>query len=223
VAAAVEPSDNLAARSFNRGEPMIRGPKLVIPEKLKVEFSTVESLWASAAQTRRTDSLVLAWVKYEKQLRRLFCFLVFQHPVINEQSIDSVIGALAENRDLNPRTFIVAIKALGVTPIPELLAKDHTRLSTELSRIQKIRNKLMHGQITGQKISSRQLERDVILLIDWINCLADAAEREFGYDGLRRNSFRKAKSVAKINVAKYPFNNVSEFKNWLRALSKKGR
>ncbi len=197
--------------------------KLVIPEKLKVEFSTVESLWASSAQTRRTDSLLLAWVKYEKQLRRLFCFLVFQHHSINEQTIDSVINALAENRDLNPRTFMAAIKALGVIPIPELLGKDHSRLSTDVSRIQKIRNKLMHGQVTGQKISSSQLEQDVILLIDWISCLAKAAETTFGYDGLGRNTFRKAKSVTKINVDKYPFRNVSEFKSWLSALAKKRR
>ncbi len=86
--------------------------KLFIPEKLKVEFSTVELLWQSRAQTRRTDSLLLAWVKYEKQLRRLFCFLVFQHPSINEQTIDSAITALVDNRRLNPRTFMAAIKAL---------------------------------------------------------------------------------------------------------------
>ncbi len=196
--------------------------KLFIPEKLKDEFSTVELLWQSRAQTRRTDSLLLAWVKYEKQLHRLFCFLVFQHPSINEQTIDSAITALVDNRRLNPRTFMAAIKALGVISIPELLDEDHARLSTDVSRIQRIRNKLMHGQITGQKISSPQLEQDIILLIDWISCLADAAETHFGYDVLGRNTFRKAKSVAKINVDKYPFGSVSEFRKWLSDLSKKG-
>jgi hypothetical protein len=196
--------------------------KLLIPEKLKVEFATVESLWVSSAQTRRTDSLLLTWVKYEKQLRRLFCFLVFQHSSITEQTIDSVITTLAENRNLNPRTFMAAIKALGVLPISKLLGKDHTHLSRDVARIQKIRNKLMHGQITGQKIRSSQLEKDVMLLINWVSCLADGAETAFGYDGLSRNTFRKAKSVAKINVSKYPFGNVSEFKSWIRTLSKKG-
>jgi hypothetical protein len=57
--------------------------KLNIPETLRVEFSTVQALWDSEAETRRVDALILSWTKYEKQLRRLFCFLVFQHPKID--------------------------------------------------------------------------------------------------------------------------------------------
>ena len=49
--------------------------KLVIPEALKVEFATVETLWNSDVETRRVDALALSWIKYEKQLRRLFSFL----------------------------------------------------------------------------------------------------------------------------------------------------
>ncbi len=57
--------------------------KLVIPAQLKEEFATVETVWHSTGKTRRVDALMLSWVKYEKELRRLFCFFVFQHPKID--------------------------------------------------------------------------------------------------------------------------------------------
>lgn len=69
--------------------------KLTIPARLSEEFSTVAALWNSSGTTRRVDALVLSWVKYEKQLRRLFCFLVFQHPNITDGKIDGIIAVLA--------------------------------------------------------------------------------------------------------------------------------
>jgi hypothetical protein len=60
--------------------------KLVIPPALKQEFATIDALWASGAETRRVDSLLLSWIKYEKQLRRLFCFLVYQHPKVTDKN-----------------------------------------------------------------------------------------------------------------------------------------
>lgn len=196
--------------------------KLVIPQKLQLEFATVELLWRSSAVTRCTDALLLSWVKYEKQLRRLFCFLIFQHPNITRETIESVVATLADNKKLNPETFLAGIRALGVTPVPRLLDAHYLRLCPELTRIKKSRNKLMHGQITGRNISADQLEQDILILIEWISRLANAAQLAFGYDGLRRNTYISAKSIAKINVTKYPFTNVTEFRSWLSTLVRKG-
>ena len=193
--------------------------KLTIPDELKIEFGTVESLWRSGAETRRTDALLLAWVKYEKQLRRLFCFLVFQHPSISEASIDEVISAMAQNRNLSPDTFVSGIAALGVRSVPDILGADHGRLWPKMQNIKLIRNKLMHGQITGQGVRSPQLERDVLTIIDWVTCLARAAHSAYGYDGLKRNTYRVAKAST-IAVDVYPFATVPEFKNWLTETAK---
>jgi hypothetical protein len=122
---------------------------LSLPARLKEEFATVEALWHSTAKTKRVDALMLSWVKYEKQLRRLFCFLVFQHPKIDASEINKVVAVLAENRDLYPETFISGIAALGVTSLADLLGSRHAELWREISRIKKYRNKLMHGQVTG--------------------------------------------------------------------------
>src|ERR1035441_5200587 len=136
---------------------------------------------------------MLSWVKYEKQLRRLFCFFVFQHPKITANQIDAVITVLAENRNLYPVSFIAGIEALGVTSVPDLLGASHGELWPQITRIKKYRNKLMHGQITGQNIKSPQLERDVLWIVEWVGCLASAAESTFGYDGLKRNTYSVAR------------------------------
>jgi hypothetical protein len=192
--------------------------KLSIAPPLKQEFATVEALWVSSAETRRVDSLLISWVKYEKQLRRLFCFLVYQHPIVTSTTIVSVIGVLAQNNNLYPETFIRGIKALGVTPVPALVGAKHALLSAEIARIKKYRNKLMHGQATGLSIQSNQLERDVKWIVEWVESLASGAESAFGYDGLRRKTFREAKASAKIVVAAYPFTTNPTFSTWLKSI-----
>ena len=192
--------------------------KLIIPEALKTEFATVETIWDTDGETRRVDALVLSWVKYEKQLRRLLSFFVFQHPKITANTLDAVILAFADNRNLYPETFISGIKALGVTPLPKLLGNSHAQLWSEITRIKKYRNKLMHGQLTGQGIKSPQLERDVIHIINWISAVAQAADAAFGYDGLRRNTYVAAKASAGLHVQNYPFSTPTELKAWLSKL-----
>lgn len=192
--------------------------QLVLPERLRREFATVSSVWHSGAQTRRVDSLLLCWVKYEKQLRRLFCFLVFQHPQINEQSISRIIDSLAQNNRLYPETFIRGVDALSTTPVRTVIGARHPELSTEMRRIKQYRNKLAHGQVSGQAITPSQLERDVAWIIDWVAALADGAHATFGYDGLGRNTFKTAKATGAISITNYPFANAQDFGAWLRTL-----
>ena len=192
--------------------------KLIIPEALKVEFATVEAIWYSDGETRRVDSLVLSWVKYEKQLRRLFSFFVYQHPKINADKLDEVMAVFAEKSNLYPESFISGIEKLGVTPIQKLMGENYTKLWPEITRIKKYRNKIIHGQHAGQNIQSVQLESDVNHIINWISSLAEAADSAFGYDGLKRRTYVAAKASANVSVQLYPFSNPTELKKWLSSL-----
>lgn len=203
------------------GKGKRRMRKLEIPEPLKIEFASIEALWKSDAKTRRVDALLLSWIKYEKQLRRLFCFLVFQHPNIGQKEIDQMIAVIAANSQLFPETLIAGIQELGVKPLSDLLGARWTALSRELARIKDYRNKLMHGQMTGRGLSSDYLERDVIVIVNWIHSLGEAARSEYGYDGVGRNTYRHAKAGGTQIVQKYPFNTIEEFEKWLKRLSKK--
>jgi hypothetical protein len=203
------------------GKGKRRMRKLEIPEPLKIEFATIDALWKSGAETRRVDALLLSWVKYEKQLRRLFCFLVFQHPDMGQkEEIDKIIAVIAANNQLFPETLIAGIKELGVKPVNDLLGARWIVLSKELERIKDYRNKLIHGQMTGRGLSSDYLERDVIVMVDWIHSLGEAARNEYGYDGIGRNTYRHAKARGTQIVQKYPFKTSGEFEKWLKDLSK---
>ena len=188
---------------------------LNLPLSLQGEFATVDALWDCNGMTKRVDALLLCWIKYEKQLRRLFSFLVYQHPYITKATVESIISVLVNNNKLYPKTFMKGIEELKVASVPQLLGTKYAKLEPEIQRINGYRNKLMHGQITGQNITSRQIERDVHHLIDWVATLATAADAEFGYDGIRRNTYHSAKTVAKSAVEAYPFNSAREFETWL--------
>ncbi|WOB06898.1 hypothetical protein [Piscinibacter gummiphilus] len=192
---------------------------LELPEALAQEFATVVAVWSSGGTTRRVDALLLSWVKYEKQLRRLFCFLVYQHPKISEQQVEGLVAVLVENRNLKPETFVKAIDALKVDSVATIVGEHYTRLQKEVRRIKQYRNKLMHGQISGQRITSRQIEQDVKILIEWVAALAAGSQARFGYDGIGRNTYRAAKAKADIAVTDYPFTNVAEFKAWLQGIT----
>jgi hypothetical protein len=196
--------------------------KLEIPPILKSEFATVESIWLSSGETRRVDALILSWVKYEKQLRRLFCFLLFQHPNVGDSEIDDLINVLVENNKLYPHTLIRGINQLSPQSVSKLIGPRYSILVPEVNRIKKYRNKLVHGQTTGMKIRSPQLERDVLWLVDWVSSLAEGAENSLGYDGLRRNTYRQAKSTAEVNIKKFPYSTLVELKNWLPTLNNRG-
>ena len=102
--------------------------KLIIPPLLTQEFATVEAVWNSPGSTRRVDSLLLSWVKYEKQLRRLFCFIVFQHSGLTPADIESVVGILAANNKLYPETFITGIEELSARKVAVLAGPRYAAL-----------------------------------------------------------------------------------------------
>jgi hypothetical protein len=192
--------------------------RLEIHDALNTEFATVRALWDSDAETRRVDALLLSWVKYEKQLRRLFCFFIFQHPAIDRNKVEEVIGVLASERKLSPPTLIRGIAELKVKTIPNLLGDRYGDLWQKMERIRKIRNKLIHGQLTGQGVKSKELEGCVCTIVEWVGAVASAAKREHGYDGVTRRTFFHAKAAATIVVQNYPFDSPITLKAWLETL-----
>jgi hypothetical protein len=179
------------------------------------EFATVDAVLASGATTRRTDALVLSWVKVEKQLRRLFSYLVYQNPAFSKRDESALVDVFVAHKGLYWESFIRCIDAHGPVTVSQLIGPDYHECLQNLERIRDYRNKILHGQITGQKLDSRQLEKDIGLLRTWIERLASAAQARFGYDGIGRNTFCKASTAPAIPGVKYPFATVNGFKKWL--------
>jgi hypothetical protein len=192
---------------------------LAIPGTLKDEFATVEAIWGlTHASTRGVDALILTWVKYEKQTRRLFSFLVQQHFGQDSAAQAAVQAAILANRKLNPKSHLEGIVRMAGGTEADLIGPSHAQLSPEIERIHGNRNKILHGQLTGHKLDAARLEADVVHVIAWMAALAATGTREFGYDGLERNTARLARIRPRC-INPYPFTTAADFDTWLSALT----
>lgn len=199
------------------GFPRLTMQALELPPALSKEFMTVNAALTSGGPTRTVDALLLSWIKHEKQMRRLFSFLVFQHPALkaDESALDEFVDVMVERKDLYARHFEAAIDALQVKPVNELMGDAYAELQPELQRIQGYRNKLIHGQLTGHKLGAPELLSDTKFIIRWCAALAEAAQAEFGFDGFRPSS-KAARQAKNVVIQKFPFKDQAEFREWLQ-------
>jgi hypothetical protein len=156
------------------------------------EFQTVDLLTNSSAETRGVDAFALSVIKAERQIRKLFTYLVFQCPCFALSAFRDFRNILAQNRRVYFDGFIKGIDTLYPRSVRDMIGSDFDTLYAELKKAIECRNKIFHGQLTEQC-----LERDDLLGMAssnrrWCETLARAAQAEFGYDGFGRNSLRKA-------------------------------
>lgn len=62
------------------------------------EFTTVDLILGSDAETRGVDAFALSLIKAERQARRLFTHLVFQYPAFSSSDVPALRAVLARNR-----------------------------------------------------------------------------------------------------------------------------
>jgi hypothetical protein len=184
-------------------------------DAVKAEFATVDAVLRLDATTSRVDAFVLTWIKVEKQLRRLFCYLVFQSPHLSIVDRDEWLKVIIENRDLCVSSLIKCFDTLSPTSLRAIVGAEYRTFIGHIARIRGYRNKILHGQVTGQNRTRRQLESDIRVLRQWIETVAQGCDQTIGYDGVGRNTFRRAKTHATPAVVTYPFTTAVGFKKWL--------
>lgn len=64
------------------------------------EFGTVEIILNSTLETRGVDAFILSLIKAEKQLRRIFTFLIFQNDSYTISDFRNLRKTLADNRNV---------------------------------------------------------------------------------------------------------------------------
>lgn len=193
---------------------------LDIPALLKEEFGTVALVWKSNCSTRALDALILSWVKYEKQLRRLFFHIACSTslPKLMDSELEAAIIA---NKSLYSHNFIAGIEDLSNRKMADIVGDSFTKLDQEMCRIQEFRHKLIHGQLTGKKLNARQLERKIGFVINWIEALAEGARSKFEFDGIVRGKQRRKRLKTTTSDAQIRFSDIEGFVDWLCKLSKK--
>jgi len=180
------------------------------------EFSTVDLLLRSNAETRGIDAFALTIIKVERQLRRLFTFLVYQQPAFTRKDVPALRRALARNRKIFVEGFVRGFDAIYHEPLSVVVGAEYDYLHKRLDEARAYRNKVFHGQLTDRSLSRRDLVEMVQDLRHWSELVAENSLRAVGYDGFGRNSFRKSGIPDLPRKLRVSLSTVEEYEAFLR-------
>lgn len=153
-----------------------------LPPGVIDEFETVEALLKSSFPTGHTDSFIIAWVKSEKQVRRIFTYLVYQFPVFSIKDTPDIISLVASKHGLYFENFIAGFDALYPRTFKDVVGpSEYDRFHTELGRIKQYRNKILHGQPTGQNLTAHELTKEINTIRNWCALVARTMKVEIGF------------------------------------------
>jgi hypothetical protein len=156
------------------------------------EFSTVDLIVASGADTLGVDAFALSLIKAERQARKLFTFLIYQSRAFRTGDGKRLRAILAANKRVYFEGVVAGLDALSPIPVKELVGPEFDRLWESFREFGKHRNKIFHGQLTADGLSRDQLLKNVKDIRLWCSTLGSSATRKFGCDGFVRNSFQKS-------------------------------
>ncbi|MCY7345313.1 MAG: hypothetical protein LH614_03755 [Pyrinomonadaceae bacterium] len=181
------------------------------------EFETVDLLLKSESQTGRTDAFILSWVKVEKQIRKLFVYMVFQFLAFSPSNKNEIIKAFVPFRNLYFDNYISGFDAIYRTSFQQIVGGDYDELRPKLDEIRKkYRNKILHGQLTGHGLNAKQLSEQVEVMRKWITLIAEKLSSEIGYDGLESSAFRKFKEPTFSSSFQFQIGNVKELDTFIK-------
>jgi len=181
----------------------------------KNEFGTVELIMNSKFITKGVDSFSLALIKAEKQIRKLFTFLIFQNPVYCSKDCHKLRNILAENKNVYFEDFIKGINLILTKSLHELYGVNYKKDLAEINKCIKIRNKIFHGQLTYKSLSRDELIEKTNNIRKWCKQLASMLNEEIDYDGFGRNSFQKSKN--KLTLKNFDkFDTIEKYKQFIK-------
>lgn len=183
------------------------------------DFSTVNLILSSKFETRGVDAFALSLIKAEKQLRRIFTFLIYQNPVYATSNISELRDVLAKNKDIYFRHFVVGINDILPLELKDIYGNDYEKDLKLLLLYTKDRNKIFHGQITLGRLSRSDLIDRVDHIKKWCMNLGTAISLEIGFDGFSKSYVKSTSNLYLKNLDK--FDSISNYESFLTRISKK--
>jgi hypothetical protein len=156
------------------------------------EFSTVDLVVASGAETCAVDAFALSLIKAERQVRKVFTFLVYQFTAFGRDDVQRLRRTLAASKFVYFKGVVAGLDALSPLPVKDLIGPEYERLWERFNEFGRHRNKIFHGQLTADGLRRGQLLKNVEDIRLWCRHLGASTAREFGFDGFGRNSYRKS-------------------------------
>lgn len=175
------------------------------------EFMTVDAVLACEAETSRVDAFCLAWIKFERQLRKLTGNLLYQASVFDAGDKDlreKLRAALLRKSKHNYKDFLRGIHRLTGHTAEAMLVERYPYLRKAADRAEGFRNKIFHGLQTGQSLDREDLFRLQSDVREYCAILAKEGLNRFGYDGFARDSLRKTNRAEITTSVDQAINNI---------------
>jgi len=182
----------------------------------KNEFAAVDLLLNSKCITRGIDAFSLSVIKTERQVRKIFTHLIYQFPSFSEKDKDYLKEELAKNKKVYFNGFIRGFDAIYPKTIKDIFGPDYDNSIANIKKYIGYRNKIFHGQLTGEGLSRKNLIEIVDEIKKWCSTLAKNMKEELGYDGFARNSQSKSKTPEAFSNLKVEIKNIEEYKNFIK-------
>lgn len=155
------------------------------------EFATIDMIAESQLPTRAVDVFALSIIKMERQMRKLFTYLIFQSDDFDYHHVAGLRGVLSDNKRVYFDGFERGIDALYPLSVEQIVGAEYGGLRRIVSDALAVRNKIFHGQLTDHCLLREDLVELATDVRRWCELLAGNAQLELGYDGFGRPSFRK--------------------------------
>jgi hypothetical protein len=181
------------------------------------EFTTVDLILGSESVTRGVDAFALSVIKAERQVRKLFTYLVFQFPAFDAPDIAELRATLGASRKVYFQGFVAGIDALSPQPVSAFVGADYDRLRSRLGEAIDHRNKILHGQLTARSLSRPDLLEFVRDIRTWCESLGGGAMKAVAYDGFGRDSFHKSSKNGLAAAFKVQFLSMTDYAAFIRA------
>ncbi len=180
------------------------------------EFETVELLLTSEFKTRGIDAFSLSVIKTERQVRKIFTHLIYQFPSFSEEDKDHLKETLAKNKKVYFNGFIKGFNAIYPKTIKDIFGANYDSSIAQIKKYIGYRNKIFHGQLTGEGLSRDDLIGFVYNIKEWCSTLAENMKEELGYDGFARNSQRKSQTPEAFSNLKVEIKSIEEYKDFIK-------
>lgn len=148
------------------------------------EFRPVDDILRSGHRTRGVDAFTLTYLRAERQIRKIFTHLIFQSEAFDYDNSRQLRQTLHDAPDLSYKKLADGIRQLADITVAEMVGAECERLTKVLQQAKRYRDKLFHGQLPDQYVSTEEfieIERDIRT---WCRLLAAGALKRIGYDGI---------------------------------------
>lgn len=178
------------------------------------DFGTVNLILNSNFETRGVDAFALSLIKAEKQMRRIFTYLIFQNPSFNSSHYLELRKTLAANRQIYFEGFIKGFNLISSKDLSDIYGANYNNDIADLLDFAKDRNKIFHGQITANGLTRDDLINRVNHIKQWCKNLSEKIEVEIGYDGFGDSLWKSTSGLTLKNLDK--FDTIDKYANFLR-------